>query len=381
MRMTPFLALALLPGALPAQSRQVVAEVGASSFLPPVGVEGEAASYLMAGLRGEWLDLSGSGASLSLLGGRATDGASGGDFLSGELAAGARTRLATRWTVGGEARLSGFTVSDPFPYRAVALEGELEVGLRTGPVRTTVSGTGGWGESRVDLFRYSGGPVRTVVDGLWRGGATLEVLAGSGKVAGGATAGTHRSAGGDYASVGARLLFALAGGAVELRLDRWDTPLGTETTGGVSVVLPLGRWTLRGFGGRSEPDPLILAEPGRGGGGALLGLRLLGGDGGTTPAEVLHRVVERAPTGSRIRFRLPDPGAEAVELLGDFTLWEPVPMRRDGDAWVVELTIPAGTHHFGFHVDGEWYLPDDAPDAAPDEWGRRNATLVVEEGS
>ena len=46
--------------------------------------------------------------------------------------------------------------------------------------------------------------------------------------------------------------------------------------------------------------------------------------------------------------------------------------------WAVELSVPEGTHHFGFLVDGDWFVPVDAPDTVPDEWGRRNATLVVE---
>jgi hypothetical protein len=53
-------------------------------------------------------------------------------------------------------------------------------------------------------------------------------------------------------------------------------------------------------------------------------------------------------------------------------------MVRDGSRWRVRLNIPPGTHHFGFLADGIWYLPEDAPDTVPDEWGRRNATLVIE---
>jgi hypothetical protein len=53
-------------------------------------------------------------------------------------------------------------------------------------------------------------------------------------------------------------------------------------------------------------------------------------------------------------------------------------MERDGARWVAEVDVRPGTHHFGFLVDDEWYLPDDAPDAAPDEWGRMTATLVIE---
>jgi len=69
-----------------------------------------------------------------------------------------------------------------------------------------------------------------------------------------------------------------------------------------------------------------------------------------------------------------------MAVMGDFTLWEPVAMTRDGARWTVRLRIPTGTHHFGFLADGAWYLPEDAPDTVPDDWGRKNATIVIEEG-
>jgi hypothetical protein len=40
--------------------------------------------------------------------------------------------------------------------------------------------------------------------------------------------------------------------------------------------------------------------------------------------------------------------------------------------------VPAGAHHYGFLADGEWYLPADEPSAVQDEWGRKNAILVIE---
>ena len=36
-----------------------------------------------------------------------------------------------------------------------------------------------------------------------------------------------------------------------------------------------------------------------------------------------------------------------------------------------------GFHHFGFLVDGEWWIPEGVQGAVPDEWGRVNATMVV----
>jgi hypothetical protein len=53
-------------------------------------------------------------------------------------------------------------------------------------------------------------------------------------------------------------------------------------------------------------------------------------------------------------------------------------MTRRGDRWVVELAVAEGTYHYGFLVDGEWYIPADARDVVPDEWGRLSATLVIE---
>jgi 1,4-alpha-glucan branching enzyme len=71
-------------------------------------------------------------------------------------------------------------------------------------------------------------------------------------------------------------------------------------------------------------------------------------------------------------------GAGTVELLGDFTLWEPVPMRRRNGRWEIELEVGPGTHHYGFLVDDEWHVPDDTRDVVPDEWGRLSAILVIE---
>jgi hypothetical protein len=70
-------------------------------------------------------------------------------------------------------------------------------------------------------------------------------------------------------------------------------------------------------------------------------------------------------------------GAETVEVIGDFTGWSARPLRRDGGAWVGEVGVGPGLHHFGFLVDGEWFVPTGRSGNVPDEWGRMNATLVV----
>ncbi len=97
-----------------------------------------------------------------------------------------------------------------------------------------------------------------------------------------------------------------------------------------------------------------------------------------TPATPEDAKITSSTVG-RIRLTVEAPeGAKQVQLLGDFTLWAPIPMRREGVRWIAELDVGVGTYHYRFLVDDEWYLPDDAPDAVPDEWGRMSATLVIE---
>jgi hypothetical protein len=322
----------------------------------------------------------------SFLAGKALDAASGGDFLSAEVGAALWRSVAPGWAAGFEGRAFGFRVAEPFTYEAGAVEASLLLRYRGEWTSARFAGTGGVGRSRmtytevVRRMRRVGTITETLTDELWRVGGTAEFLAGGGTVAAGVAGGLHRSAGGTYRSAGVRVVAGGGVGALELRADRWRTPTGYETTGGVAFALPWGGWTARGAGGKPEPDPLLLAEPGRGAGGMLLGRRIAGHggfDAGT--GRPLYQVKGPAESGARVRLIVEAPtGATTVAVLGDFTLWEPVPMEGSGRQWVVEMDVPPGTHHFGFLVDGAWYLPDDAPDAVPDEWGRRSATLVIE---
>jgi hypothetical protein len=232
--------------------------------------------------------------------------------------------------------------------------------------------------SRWDPDRYSTS-IQVLETDLWRYGGAAEVLVRTGPVVSGVAAGVHRTAGGTFQSTGLRVLGGGSRLQVGLRMDVWWTPHARETTGGLTVAIPVGRdWSLRGFLGRTEPDPLTLATASGGGGGLLLGRRLFGHTGGgSTPP--LHEVLARTPGTATVRITVQvPPDAEMVELAGDFSVWEPLPMRRVGEDWTLDLEVPEGLHHFGFFVDGEWYVPDEARDAVPDEWGRQSLTLLVE---
>jgi len=358
-------------------------EVGASQLGPPAGLEGEDARFGIAGLRFAHFGAEGSGVSASLMLGRTFRDTTNGDFVSGVLTASLRSQWSAGWSGGMDLEILGFQVRDPFPYRAFAVEAGPRVGVQSGPVSVTASGVFGIGRSTVELWRVPTGIHRTFEDALWRVGGVGEALLGMGTLRVGASGSAYTTAGGGYSSVGGTLILAGAWGATELRADAWQTPLGSEVTGGVAFVIPLSGWSVRGFLGKSDPDPLTLAEPGSGSGGILIGRSLYSSERPTATSEASAYDVLSVRDGSalvRIVVNAPQ-GARSVALLGDFTLWDPLPMVRESGRWAVEFEVPLGIHHYGFLVDDAWYVPDDTRDVVPDEWGRLSAVLVIEGAS
>lgn len=372
-------ACALAPVGVRGQT-ELALELGGSQAGPATGFDSGDARFAMGGLRWSTYVPGGSGVYASLLGGQVLGDSTGGSFFSGLVEGSLRDRWSTRWTGGLDLKILGFGVGEPFPYRTLAAELHPSILYRATRASITLGALAGVGRSRVELGRTPRGLVVGLEDDLWRLGTTGEILVGSSTVQVGIAGSAHQSSGEAYSSLGARVVFGGAWGVVELRADRWSTPLGWETTGGVSLGVPFGgRFSVRAFVGRSDPDPLVLAQPGSGSGGALLGWSFYSTAPVLAPRDALYEVIAYTDTGGRVRLAVEAPeGASQVQLLGDFTLWDPIAMRREGDRWVVEVDVPAGTHHYGFLADDEWYVPDDAPDVVPDEWGRETATLVIE---
>jgi len=373
---------ATMASLLPAQAtaQTVLAfEVGASQVGPPSGLDASDARYGIAGVRVSHYGTSGSGGGASLMFGRAIGDTTGGDFVSGVLTTALRSRWGTRWVGGMDFEVVGFQVRSPFPYKAVAVEGGPTFSVQTGPLSTTAKGVFGVGGSSIEVWRRVGGIHRTFEESLWRAGATAELMLGTGSLRGGLGGGVHESRGGAYTSGGARVLYAASWVSAEARVDAWDTPLGNEVTGGLSFSIPLSGWSVRGFLGKSAPDPLTLAEPGSGSAGLVLAVNLYSSDPADGGAPLPYQVLADSEDVARVRIRVDAPdGAREVAVLGDFTVWEPVVMRRSGGEWVADVDVPHGTHHYGFLVDDEWYVPDDTQDVVPDEWGRLSAILVIE---
>lgn len=71
-------------------------------------------------------------------------------------------------------------------------------------------------------------------------------------------------------------------------------------------------------------------------------------------------------------------GAQMVELMADFTGWQPIKMQRAGDdVWTARLPIAQGTHRVNVRGDsGRWIAFPGVP-AAPDDFGGEAGILLV----
>lgn len=380
-------AAALVPAA--AQEGSLEAEAGLSHARPPSGLDLPSATYGLLGLRvvyGEpdrgWLWGSGYGA--------LSASSDVGDWASltggGEVWLGERSGL--RLGLGG--RASAFRVGAPdrfqaitgalFPQARYELWDDLTVRMRL---------LGGAGSSEVEITRQ-GFETGTVSTDLWYVGAEpgVTIRTPAGRLTG--TAAYLDARTGIYRRAGLRYASGTASTSWSAGLELWDTPADIEVTLSFSLSLGLGGpWSAHAAAARSDPDPL-LGSPASWQGSGMLAYELA--DLGPPPAVPLYRVsdgdtdtdagaVEDRGAGAdgarTVRFHLRAPAADEVVLLGDFTGWEPVSLERTDGAWTATVRVRPGVYHFGFRVDGEWHVPEDASGRVTDDWGRTNATLVV----
>lgn len=77
--------------------------------------------------------------------------------------------------------------------------------------------------------------------------------------------------------------------------------------------------------------------------------------------------------------RLPASAASSqISVAGDFSDWNPIPMRRTGRDWELELNLETGVYRYSFvDADGRWFVPDAVPGRMADGMGGYVAVLVI----
>ena len=74
------------------------------------------------------------------------------------------------------------------------------------------------------------------------------------------------------------------------------------------------------------------------------------------------------------------PGASVVLLAADFTHWQkaPIPLRKGANGiWRTTVSLPSGTYHYRFLVDGEWQDDPACTLRVANPYGEENSVVVV----
>lgn len=79
-----------------------------------------------------------------------------------------------------------------------------------------------------------------------------------------------------------------------------------------------------------------------------------------------------------VNFYCAAPQARAVNIVGDFNHWHPVPMKRLMDGWwFIRLDLCHGHHKYRFIVDGRPELDPKAAGTANDEQNEKASLVAV----
>jgi len=370
-----------IPGAAEAQDATLEIDVGASHSVPPAGGVGDASEYLNGGLRLSGFYDSGFYWHAGGFGGVSLN-SEGADWASAMAGAGILAPVTTFLALGISATGEAFTVGSPVPYRGLTLRAEPHVRFGGDATWVSLRGFGGVGSSVVTVVRTFNRDTRfgrvtydlgfDLVTDLWSWGGGLEVGHRLGPVTPRAAVELYRAPQGDYATGRLGIEAALRQAVLFVEGSAWDTPSGSEYSVIAGLQISVGGGSsLLAIGGRYGPDPL-LDSPAAGAVGLTFSLRAAS----LGPSEE-SRIEVSGGSEPSVRIRLRAPDAASVAVMGEFTDWSEVPMSRDGKYWVLSLPVSKGAHHFGFLVDGQWYVPADAPGRTIDEWGGEQATLIV----
>ncbi len=134
--------------------------------------------------------------------------------------------------------------------------------------------------------------------------------------------------------------------ALVLSGGRYPTDVVSGSIAGryVSLAVRLGKTTIS-----RRVKPALSTAP-----------HLGGSDPVGTPATDIRLTIQKQP-GDDVRLRLYAPTAQTLEISGDFTDWQPVPLSRNpgnADLWEATLHMTSGMHRINVRRDGgAWVAP------------------------
>lgn len=108
-----------------------------------------------------------------------------------------------------------------------------------------------------------------------------------------------------------------------------------------------------------------------------VGLRFRSARDARPPASSRRPTIHVSGDSAMRLLRVRAPGAKRVEIMGDFTGWEPLELEPDGEGFARAVTLRAGTHRVVVRIDSGAWTPAANTPAVDDDLGGRAGMLVV----
>jgi hypothetical protein len=79
-------------------------------------------------------------------------------------------------------------------------------------------------------------------------------------------------------------------------------------------------------------------------------------------------IIKQSSDGGLARIDVSGPKSGRMELMADFTGWEPIVLERAGDGWFVDRAVTPGLHRLAIRIDGgAWIAPSNVPKLRDDD--------------
>ena len=87
--------------------------------------------------------------------------------------------------------------------------------------------------------------------------------------------------------------------------------------------------------------------------------------------------VERRDGQTELVVRIVASDTLTVEVAGDFSDWQPLPLERDGNQWIARVVLPPGKYHLGIRANhGTWRAPRNLA-RVHDDFGGESGLIVI----
>jgi hypothetical protein len=80
---------------------------------------------------------------------------------------------------------------------------------------------------------------------------------------------------------------------------------------------------------------------------------------------------------TQVEFKLKNISAAQVEIVGDFTNWQPVKLKNRNGYWETKFYLKPGLYRYVYIIDKKIYFLEPGKEVLEDDFGNKNSVIVI----